>query len=107
MLRAIALGVAGLDVQPQVRITDSDGFVGRVDLADRRLRIVLEADSHEFHAGRADFARDCERYSRMTTDGWVVIRIPWRMAMHQPDRVRALLERAVRRRCGCGWGTAG
>lgn len=101
VLRAIALQVPGLDVTPQVRISDDDGFVGRVDLADRRLRIVVEADSHEFHAGPADFARDCERYSRLTADGWLVIRVPWRMAMHEPQRVRTLLERAVRLRRRC------
>ncbi len=101
LLRAIALDVRGLSVRPQVTIRDDDGFVGRVDLADERLRIVIEADSHEFHAGAADFARDCERYSRLTVDGWLVVRVPWRMAMHEPHRVRRLLERAVRLRTRC------
>ncbi|NHA67871.1 hypothetical protein [Phycicoccus flavus] len=101
VLRAIALDVPGLDVRPQVAIRDADGFVGRVDLADERLRIVIEADSHAFHAGAADFARDCERYSRLTCDGWIVIRVPWRMAMHEPERVRRLLERAVALRTRC------
>ena len=32
-------------VRRQVRIDDADGWVGRVDLADEDLRIVLEADS--------------------------------------------------------------
>lgn len=65
MLRAIALGVPGLALQPQVRIDDTDGWIGRVDLADLALRIVLEADSHEFHTDAAAFARDCWRYDRL------------------------------------------
>jgi very-short-patch-repair endonuclease len=101
VVRAVALGVTGLDVRPQVRIADSDGVIGVVDLADVRLRIVIEADSHEFHGGAADFARDCERYSRLTADGWLVIRIPWHQAMFRQGEVRALLERAVATRSRC------
>ena len=101
IVRAIALGVPSLQVRPQVRIDDADGFVVVVDLADVRLRIVIEADSHEFHAGAADFARDCERYSRLTADGWLVIRVPWTMAMFRQAEVRALLERAVALRSRC------
>jgi very-short-patch-repair endonuclease len=101
VVRAVALGVPGLVVRPQVSIWDADGFVGRVDLADERLRIVIEADSHEFHAGAGDFARDCERYSRLSADGWLVIRVSWRMAMTEPDRLHRLLERAVATRARC------
>jgi very-short-patch-repair endonuclease len=101
IVRAIALGVSGLHVRPQVHIDDADGFVGVVDLADVRLRIVIEADSHEFHGGAADFARDCERYSRLTADGWLVIRVPWKQAMFRQAEVRALLERAVALRSRC------
>ncbi|MBM6404505.1 hypothetical protein JQN72_09655 [Phycicoccus sp. CSK15P-2] len=95
VVRAVALDVAGLGLRPQVTIRDADGVVGRVDLADERLRIVVEADSSEFHAGRADFARDCERYSRLTVAGWLVVRVPWVVAMHHPERLRQWLERAV------------
>ncbi len=102
VVRAVALGVPGLDVRPQVSISDADGFIGRVDLADERLRIVVEADSHEFHAGAVDFARDCERYSRLAAAGWLVIRVPWRMAMTEPQRLHRLLERAVALRSRCG-----
>ncbi|MGG5257684.1 type IV toxin-antitoxin system AbiEi family antitoxin domain-containing protein [Phycicoccus avicenniae] len=101
VVRAVALGVPGLHVRPQVAIRDVDGFVGRVDLADERLRIVIEADSSEFHSGAADFARDCERYSRLSVDGWLVVRVPWRMAMSEPDRLHRLLVRAVASRSRC------
>ena len=58
-VRAICHGVAGLDVQPQVRVEG----VGRVDLADRRLRILVECDSYEFHSDRAALRKDIRRYT--------------------------------------------
>jgi hypothetical protein len=45
-LRAIGDGVPGLDLRPQVTITDGD-FVVRPDLVDERLRVVAEADPDE------------------------------------------------------------
>jgi len=42
-LRAIALGVPGLQVVPQVSIRAGSRFLGRPDLLDERLGIVLEA----------------------------------------------------------------
>lgn len=95
VLRAIALDVPGLAVVPQVRIDDADGWVGRVDLADRRLRIVIEGESLEFHGEREAFDRDCLRYSRLVADGWLVLRFSWTQVMSQPDLVRALIVRAV------------
>jgi hypothetical protein len=43
VLRAIALGGAGLQVEPQVGVDD----VGRPDLLDRERGLVIEADSFE------------------------------------------------------------
>lgn len=43
VLRAIALDVPSIDVEPQV-VIDEDGFVGRPDLVDVRRRLVLEAE---------------------------------------------------------------
>jgi very-short-patch-repair endonuclease len=105
VLRALALDVPGLTVRPQVQISDADGWIGRVDLADVALRIVLEADSHEFHTEAEAFARDCWRYDRLVADGWLVLRFPWVHVMHRPEAIRALLTRVVtrRRECtGCG-----
>jgi very-short-patch-repair endonuclease len=106
VLRAIALEVAGLEAEPQVRIDDAEGFVGRVDLADRRLRIVIEGESFEFHGEREMLDRDCQRYSRLTADGWLVLRFSWTQVMTKPDLVRRVLERTVRtwharRPCQC------
>ncbi|EAP98443.1 hypothetical protein JNB_15803 [Janibacter sp. HTCC2649] len=100
VLRAIALDVAGLRVEAQVRIDDSAGWIGRVDLADLHLRLVLEADSMEYHGERSAQDRDCARYTRLTTSGWLVLRFTWEQVMHQPDWVRDQVKAAVTLRLG-------
>ena len=95
VLRAIGLGVPGLDLQPQVTI-DDDGFVGRPDLVDVRRRLVVEADSFEFHGRRAALRRDCERYNALVLRGWLVLRFSWEHVMHDPAYVTACLESVTR-----------
>ncbi|WP_345507208.1 DUF559 domain-containing protein [Terrabacter aeriphilus] len=96
VLRAIALGV-GTAWDPQHRIRYDDLYA-RVDLADPDLRIVLEAESFEFHAERAAFGRDCERYDELTSRGWLVLRFTWEQVMLRRDWVARVVERTVRRR---------
>jgi len=93
-LRALCLDV-GLKATPQVSISDHRGFVGRVDLAEEQLRLVLEADSHEFHTAKDAFAKDCFRYSRLTLADWTVLRFPWGQVMHDQEQVRSLLREGV------------
>ena len=104
-LRAIALDVAGLEVTPQVSLRHGRRFLGRPDLVDERLGIVLEADSFEWHGGRQALARDARRYNLMVIHGWLVLRFSWEDVMFRPHEVRAVLEAAVagrtERRCHC------
>lgn len=95
VLRWIVSDVPGLTVRPQVRIDDDAGLVGIVDLADEDLRLVLEADSFEWHGQRESLERDCIRYDRLVADGWVVLRFTWDMVMNHPERVRDLVARTV------------
>ena len=92
VLRAIAKQVPGLDVEPQVWI----GNLGRVDLADERLRLVIEAESFEFHGKRRLLKRDCERYNSFGLLGWWVIRFAWEHVMLEPEYVREVLTNMVR-----------
>jgi very-short-patch-repair endonuclease len=94
VLRAIAIGVAGLSVEPQVRISHDD-FYARVDLADEQLRIVLEADSFEFHGERRALATDCRRYDELVARGWVVLRFAWEQVMFEPAWVASVIRRVV------------
>lgn len=86
-LRAIALDVPGLTVEPQY---DVDG-IGRADLVDPALRLVLEADSYEFHSDERAFRHDLRRYNEMVRRGWRVLRFCWEDVIHRPEQVRAVL----------------
>lgn len=94
VLRAIALDVPRLAVEPQVTIREP-GMVARPDLVDTGLRIVLEADSFEWHGGRSALARDARRYNLLVVNGWIVLRFAWEDVMHDQDYVRSVLVGAV------------
>lgn len=96
-LRAICLGVPGLSVEPQVPIHDP-GFLGRPDLVDTVLRIVLEADSFEWHGERGALCRDARRYNALVAAGWLVLRFTWEDVMFHPVEVAATLRAVVERR---------
>lgn len=89
VLRVLALQ-AGLDVEPQVEIREPH-FLGRVDLADRGRRIVLEADSFAWHGSREQLAADCRRYNAFVVHGWLVLRFSWEDVMLHPETVLATL----------------
>jgi len=67
----------------------------RVDLADRELRIAVEADSVEHHGSRSALVRDCERHDALSAAGWTVLRFTWEHVMARPDWV-ATTVRATR-----------
>jgi hypothetical protein len=62
---------------------------------DRRLGLVIEAESYEFHADPAAFAQDVRRYTLFVRHGHVVLRFTWQEVMHDPDHVRAVLAEVV------------
>jgi very-short-patch-repair endonuclease len=90
-LRDIALHVPGLHVVAQGSV---DG-VGRVDLLDRTLGIVVEAESYEWHATRDQLRRDVKRYTTCARCGFVVVRFTWDEVMFDADYVRAALADVV------------
>ena len=94
VLRWLCASVAGLCAIPQGEVAG----VGRVDLFDPRLGIVIEAESFEFHGSLEAFRRDVRRYTECARRGLVVVRFTWHQVMHQPDYVRAALADVVRAR---------
>src|SRR5690606_21674525 len=90
-LRAIALEVPGLSVRPQVTLPG----LGRPDLVDDRLRLILEADSFTWHGHRAALASDCRRYNRFVIEGWTVLRFGYEDVMGRAEEVRRVLIAAV------------
>jgi len=101
-LRAIALTVEGLAVTPQLPVSG----IGHADLGDPGLRLLVEADSFEFHALHEAFTYDIRRYSAMVRAGWTVLRFCWEDVMKRPSLVHGtlsdvvLLQQRAIRRCG-------
>ena len=96
-LRAIALGVPGLDVRPQVLLR-TPLVTARPDLVDEALRIILEADSFAWHGGRAQLVRDARRYNALVVDRWMVLRFSYEQTMFHPGEVDTVLRTAVHAR---------
>ena len=97
-LRSLANGVDGLKVEPQRLITSVTPWA-RPDLVDEDLRIVLEADSFEWHGDRGALRRDARRYDLLVVDGWIVLRFAWEDVMFDQDFVRRVLVAAVALAC--------
>jgi very-short-patch-repair endonuclease len=77
----------------------ADGlFLGRPDLVDERLRIIIEADSAEHHATVDGINRDATRYDTFVIHGWLVLRFTWAQVVHQAGWVRSVMVAAVERR---------
>jgi very-short-patch-repair endonuclease len=91
MLRALAID-AGLSVRPQVGISLGEDEVVHPDVVDNGRRVVLEADSWEFHTGKEAHGRDCRRYTLLVVHGWTVLRFTWRQVMHEAEYVRWCLD---------------
>jgi very-short-patch-repair endonuclease len=96
-LRAVVLEEGWTGFVPQFEIRLPSRTV-RVDLADPRRRVVLEADSFAHHGTREALRRDCERYDELVADGWIVLRFAWEHVMFQPAWVAEVVGRACRPR---------
>lgn len=94
VLRAIAEDVDGLDLRPQVLINDGP-FAVHPDLVDEKLRVVVEADSFEWHGKRSALASDCRRYNMLVIHGWLVLRFCYEDVMFHQDDVRHVLASVV------------
>lgn len=91
VLRAITIDM-GLRFEPQADV-EVTGMTLHPDLVDRARRVVLEADSWEFHTGKAAHTRDCWRYNELVAEGWLVLRFAWWHVMEDPDYVVEVLSR--------------
>lgn len=94
VVRAVALTVPGLQLEPQV-VIDGPHVWARPDLVDRDRMLVVECESFEWHATRAGFRKDLRRYTLLTADGWVVLRFSWEDAMLRPWFIREVLVRVA------------
>jgi hypothetical protein len=72
-----------------------DRWIGRVDVIYRDAKLIVELDSRRWHNTRDGFESDRQRTNDLVVAGWRVIRITWRMLHDQPERVAALIRRAL------------
>jgi very-short-patch-repair endonuclease len=91
-LYVIATTVLGLHVVPQGEVPG----VGLVDLLDRVLGIVIEAESLEHHWSRDGLQRDVDRYTTAARLGLVVLRFTWKDVMFAPEQVAEAISDVVR-----------
>ena len=71
-------------LRPQVTIYEP-ALLGRPDLVDTRLRVLVECDSFEWHGSREALERDARRYTRLAVAGWIVIRLTYDDVMRHPE----------------------
>ena len=70
----IALVLAGLQPVPQFEVHARDRLLARVDLAFPEVRLAVEYEG-AYHFEDDQIVRDDERYARLRTAGWTVIRL--------------------------------
>jgi very-short-patch-repair endonuclease len=90
--RAILIEAGIVGFEPQVTIRYRGQFVGIVDLAHRRLRIVIECDGFETHGTLDAMTNDCTRHTNLTAAGWRTLRFTWYQVHFCPEWV---LERVL------------
>ena len=68
-----------------------EAWVGRVDVAYREAKLLVELDSRQWHDTSTAFEDDRRRDNALVLAGWRVVRITWRMLCDEPEKVAELL----------------
>lgn len=87
------------------RLLDNAGITGwkanqkvigyEVDFLFREARVIVEVDGFAFHTDADAFARDREKQNALVLAGYQVLRFTWLDVTRYPDRVIALIKRAI------------
>lgn len=96
-MRAILLDIPQFRMSVQVVIGEPGRFVGRVDLADVELGVVVECDGYETHGTRQGFRKDRARYAGLGMLDWIVFTYVWEDVATTPEATRAELQRWAER----------
>lgn len=78
----------------QVNAGNDDIWLGRFDLVDDELALVVEVHSHLFHGSKLDQERDAERRAAMTAAGWTFLEVWENDVWRQPAETVARIEAA-------------
>jgi very-short-patch-repair endonuclease len=93
----VTLGFGGIELVPQVVITDERGrFVARVDFMVKGTRVIVEFDGKVKYAGDDGTAlfEEKKREDRLRSLGYIVVRIVW-ADLETPGAVVAKVRRAM------------
>jgi hypothetical protein len=74
-----------------------DGISIMPDFMWRDARLIVEADSRRVHGTATAFEKDRQRDQRLAADGWTVIRVTWRQATDEPERLMDTLRTLLAR----------
>jgi len=61
----------------QYEVVADDMFLGFVDFAWPKARVIVEAEGFQFHSGREDWENDIDRYNAITLRGWKLLRLTY------------------------------
>lgn len=64
-------------------------YLGRVDFAWLKQRLIVEIDGYAYHSGMDTWLRDQRRQNKLTNAGWRVIRFGAVDVFEHPDDVMA------------------
>ncbi|MGQ0434937.1 MAG: hypothetical protein ACT452_21315 [Microthrixaceae bacterium] len=81
----------------QVDTGDAQGWIGRVDLRDADLPLILEVQSERFHSSLIDRQLDATRIERLERAGFVVVEVTEECVWHRPNDVLAAVRDGRRR----------
>ena len=81
-------------MQRQVNIGDERGWIGRVDLRDAELPVIVEIQSERFHTSLTDRACDARRMARLRRAGFVVVEVTEFQVWHRPWELLAAVRSA-------------
>lgn len=87
---------AGIELEPQVEVWDRLDLVGRFDLADRRLKLIVEYDGEEWHSSPDQLERDRRRRDAARALGWTVVVLRREDLFTQTSRAEELIRAGLR-----------
>lgn len=100
-LEALTLAVlhaAGIHVALcQVDVGDDDEWIGRVDFRIEDTRVIIEAQSIQYHTmTKLDVEADIRRLGRLAAAGYLVIPVTWAQLTGDPAEFVANVRKAIR-----------
>lgn len=79
----------------QLDLGDGRSWIGRVDAAYPKFRLVVELDGRCWHDAKLDLEADQRRDQRLCAAGWRVIRLRWQQLTERSDEVVDLMRRLL------------